>query len=100
MNFISKPVIALATAAVIGASMMSPVMAASNTRLHQMRTAPMAQQQMPADAYNQYGSGNAYNQFGNGTPSEYLLNPANNFGQGNRCVTDEGYGRWSYCDTN
>ncbi|MDQ2084433.1 hypothetical protein RA307_29970 [Xanthobacteraceae bacterium Astr-EGSB] len=23
-----------------------------------------------------------------------------NFGQGSRCVTDEGYGRWSYCDSN
>jgi hypothetical protein len=21
-------------------------------------------------------------------------------GQGNRCITDEGYGRWSYCDSN
>jgi hypothetical protein len=21
-------------------------------------------------------------------------------GQGSRCVTDEGYGRWSYCDSN
>jgi hypothetical protein len=23
-----------------------------------------------------------------------------NYGQGSRCVTDEGYGRWSYCDSN
>jgi hypothetical protein len=23
-----------------------------------------------------------------------------NFGQGSRCVTDEGYGRWSYCESN
>jgi hypothetical protein len=23
-----------------------------------------------------------------------------NFGQGNRCIIDEGYGRWSYCDSN
>jgi hypothetical protein len=21
-------------------------------------------------------------------------------GQGGRCITDEGYGRWSYCDSN
>jgi hypothetical protein len=96
MNFLSKPVIALATAAVIGASMMSPVLAASNTRTQHMR-APTVQQQMPADAYSQYGVDNAYNQYGNGSWSNDRLNAANNFGQGNRCFIDLGYGRYSSC---
>jgi hypothetical protein len=92
MNLMSKPVVALATTVLIGASVLSPALAASNTRSQHMRTTTV-QQQMPADAYN------AYNQSGNGTWSNDRVIPAPFlYGQGNRCITDEGYGRWSYCD--
>jgi hypothetical protein len=99
MNFLSKPVVALAATFVIGAGMLSPALAASNTRSQHMRAAPTYQQQtyqqqMPADAYN------AFNQSGNGSWSNDRLNLAPNSGPGGRCVTDEGYGRWSYCDAN
>jgi hypothetical protein len=88
-----KPVVALATTALVGASLLSPVLAASNTRTQHMRTTqPMVQAQMAADPYN------AYNQAGNGSWSNERFNAVTNFGQGTRCVTDEGYGRWSYCD--
>lgn len=93
MNLMSKPVVALATTVLIGASVLSPVLAASNTRSQHMRTTTTVQQQMPADAYN------AYNQSGNGSWSNDRVNQAPFFyGQGGRCITDEGYGRWSYCD--
>jgi hypothetical protein len=92
MNLMSKPVAALAATVLIGASLLSPALAASNTRAQHMR-ATTTQQQMPADAYN------AYNQSGNGSWSnDRLSQPGPFFGQGNRCITDEGYGRWSYCD--
>jgi hypothetical protein len=91
MNLILKPVVALAATVVIGASMLSPVLAASShNRAQQMRSAPTYQQEMPADAYNQYGNGSWSN--------DRLNQQGPNFGQGNRCITDEGYGRWSYCD--
>jgi hypothetical protein len=93
MNLMSKPVVALATAVLIGASMFNPALAASNTRAKQMRSTTNVEQPMPADAYN------AYNQSGNGSLSSDRFNLEPNFGQGNRCITDEGYGRWSYCDS-
>jgi hypothetical protein len=88
----SKPIVALATTVLIGVSMLNPALAASNTRSKQMRTTTV-EQQMPAAVYN------AYNQSGNGLWSNDRLNQGAFFGQGNRCITDEGYGRWSYCDS-
>jgi hypothetical protein len=87
----SKPIVALATTVLIGASILNPALAATNTRSKQMRTTTV-EQQMPADAYN------AYNQYGNGSLSNDRVIQSPFFNQGNRCITDEGYGRWSYCD--
>lgn len=88
MNLMSKPVVALTSAVLIVASLLSPALAASNTRSQHMRTTTV-QQQLPADAYNQYG---------NGSVSNDRLNMAPNYGQGYRCVTDDGYGRLGTCD--
>ncbi|MDQ2082629.1 hypothetical protein RA307_20775 [Xanthobacteraceae bacterium Astr-EGSB] len=99
-NLLTKRIATLAAAAIVGASMLSPAMAAMQDRGH-VRAAPYAQQQGYAQeqGYGQqrapFGSyGNAYNQ----APSDVRTDQSWNFGQGNRCVTDEGYGRWSYCD--
>lgn len=96
MNIMTRRIAAVSAAFVVGASLLSPAFAAQNGRNH-VRTAPYAQ----SDAYAQErmpsnGWGNAYNQ----APSSYGFDPVQSQRNWNpnRCITDEGYGRWSYCD--
>ena len=95
MNTLMHRAAALSAAFVVGASLLSPAFA-QNSRYH-ARTAPYAQ----SEAYAQErmpsnGWGNAYNQ----APSSYGFDPVQSQRNWNpnRCITDEGYGRWSYCD--
>ena len=84
----SKSVLALTVAMLVGAGALSPVLAATKMR-SQAQPAPQSRQ-IVADASTQQGSR---------TWSDARAS-ANVFDlQGSRCITDEGYGRFSYCDT-
>jgi hypothetical protein len=83
----NKRTLALTMAVVVGVGMMSPAWAATKMRSH-ARAAAEAQQQIPADAYNQAGSRS-------GVIDQTYMAP--NAGQGYRCMTDDGYGRMSDC---
>lgn len=87
-KLMSKSIIALTAAVLVGAGSLSPAFAATKTRA-QVQAAPQAQQ-MPADAYNRYDSRSWSNARASANPDFG--------GPGGRCITDEGYGRWSYCD--
>jgi len=93
------PTLRLATLAIVlGAGLVSPAMAAKQDRVRAMPTA-QSQTHVRSHAYEPAAFatfGAAYNQ----APSEAGQFQGPNFGQGNRCVTDEGNGRWSYCDSN
>jgi hypothetical protein len=101
MNIMTRRIATLSAAFVVGASLLSPAFAAQNSRYH-ARTAPYAQSEgYASEGYAQgslpsNGWGNAYNQ----APSSYGFDPvqAQRNWNPNRCITDEGYGRWSYCD--
>jgi hypothetical protein len=95
MNTMTHRIAALSAALVVGASLFTPAFAASTSRHHApvpyAQSQGYAQERMPSN-----GWGESYNQApsGYGVGSVQLqrqLNP-------NRCITDEGYGRWSYCD--
>jgi hypothetical protein len=86
MNLMSKHVIAMATTFFVGASLLSPALAASSARAKQMRTTAV-EKTMPVNAFNQYG---------NGSLSNDRLNMMS--GQDYRCLTDDGYGRYMTCD--
>jgi hypothetical protein len=87
IHVMTKRIVILSTAAIIGAGAFSSAFAAERTRTRTQ--APLyAQEQSYGQSYNQ------------AAPRERLapVKPAS--ADPNKCVTDEGYGRFSSCDTN
>jgi hypothetical protein len=94
MNVMSKPFVALLAATVlIGASMLSPAVAASKARAQHVRTSTMVEQPMAAGEYA------TYNQFDNASSSNERRNPRPYFAQDDRCFIDLGQGRWMECNS-
>lgn len=85
IHVMTKRIVILSTAAIIGAGAFSSAFAAERTKAQ----APLyAQEQSYGQSYNQ------------AAPRERLapVKPAS--ANPDKCVTDEGYGRFSSCDTN
>lgn len=96
MNTLTNRVVALSAAALFGIGLLSPAMAAQQNRSH-VRAAPTAQSEGYAQEQAPWsGYGRAYNQ----APSGYGYDSfaAQRGSMPNRCVTDDGYGRYSDCD--
>jgi hypothetical protein len=87
IDVMTKRIVILSTAAIIGAGTLTSAFAAERNK-PQTRAQLYAQEQTYGQAYNQ------------ASPRERLssVRPAN--ASPDKCVTDEGYGRFTSCDAN